>query len=259
MNADALNQLLPGSLTAMLPALARIGGIVAVAPPFAGAAVPRRVRGMLAIALTIGLTPAIGVATLPSTIGGSILAIAGEAMIGVAIGLAMSLLFVAAQWAGSMIAMQLGLNLAETFDPNSPGESSPLGHAYWLLTVVIFMSVNGHHALVRGIQSSFSTMPAMKIAGGAGLLDMLIGMTSSATSIALRLAVPVFVTMFVVDLALGMVGRTVPQVGLMTAGVAVRSIAGLIVVVLSMALAAMVLSGASAGWFSAVQTALTGR
>jgi flagellar biosynthetic protein FliR len=241
MNADGF-QLLP----ATLPLLARVGGIVACAPPFAGAAVPRKVRAMLAVALTVGLSPAIELPPLPSTIGGLIR-------------LAMSLLFVAAQWAGSLMAMQLGLNLGEAFDPTADSVGSPLGHAYWLLTVVIFLGLNGHHALVRGIRSSFQTLPMLRVIDGTVMLDTFVRLLGTATSLAVRLAVPVFVTMFIVDLAIGMVGRTVPQVGLMTAGVAVRSIVGLIVMVLGMALAATVLQGVSGGWFASLQSALAGR
>ncbi len=252
-------QLLRSTLPPMLPLLARVGGIVSAAPPFAGAAVPRRVRAMLAIALTLGLSSAIEAKPLPESLGGLILGVAGEALVGVAIGLSMSLVFIAAQWAGSLMAMQLGLNLGEAFDPTADSVGSPLGHAYWLLTVVIFLGVNGHHALVRGIRSSFQTLPMLRVIDGSTMLDTFVRLLGTATSLAVRLAVPVFVTMFIVDLAIGMVGRTVPQMGLMTAGVAVRSIVGLVVIVLGMALAATVLQGASMGWFASLQSALAGR
>ena len=119
--------------------------------------------------------------------------------------------------------------------------------------------MDGHHALVRGIQSSFQTLPTLQAVNAPALLDMLVKLLGTATSLAVRLAAPVFITMFIVDLAIGMVGRTVQQVGLMTAGIALRSIAGLIVLALSMALATTLLQGASSGWFSAMQSALTGR
>ena len=255
MNSDGWTQFLPASL----PVLARIGGIVACAPPFAAAAVPRRVRALFAIALTVGLSSTIATTPLPQTLPGLILAVAGEALIGIALGLAMSLLFVAAQWTGSLMAMQLGFNLGESFDPASESIGSSIGHGYWLLTIVTFMAINGHHALIRGIQSSFSTLPILKVADGAALLDMFVKMLGAATSLAVRLAMPVFVTMFIVDLALGMVGRTLPQVGLMTANIAVRSITGLLVMLLCMTVAAVLLQSASGGWFAAIQSALTGK
>ena len=240
------------SLLVALPGLARVAGIVACAAPFAAAGVPRRVRIMLAIALAMGLSSTAGTATLPSTLGGTMLAVGGELMIGIAIGLGVNLLFVAAQWVGEIAAGQLGLNLSETFDPSSAEGRNALGHGYWLLTVVIFLGINGHHALVRGIRSSFETMPLYTIANSSALLDTFVRLLGTVTSLAVRLALPVFVTMLIVDLAVGMVGRTVPQMGLMTAGVTVRALVGLVVLVLGMALAVTVLQGASAGWISLV-------
>jgi len=255
MTFQGLSQLLPVSL----PALARIGGIVACAPPFAGAVVPRRVRVMIAIALTIGLSPAAGASKLPDGILACVFALAGEAVIGVAIGLSLSFLFLAAQWTGEIITTQLGLNLGESFDPNFEGGGASLSQAYWLLTAIVFFAINGHQALVRGIQSSFQILPPLHALDSGTILDMLVKLLGSATSLAVRLAAPVFITMFIVDLAIGMVGRTMEQVGLMTVGITLRSIAGLIVLVLGMALATTLLQGAAVGWFSAIQSALSGR
>jgi flagellar biosynthetic protein FliR len=246
-------------LLAALPALARITGIVVTASPFAARAVPRRVRVMFAIALAMGLSPAAGHAAMPGDLAGAAVATGGELLIGAAIGMAMSLLFVAARWIGEIAAAQLGLNLSETFDPRSDAARGGLGAAYWLLGVVIFLGVNGHHALVRGIRSSFISIPLFTSVNSASLLGMFSRLLSAATSLTARLAVPVFVTMLIVDLAVGMVGRTVPQVGLMTAGVTVRALAGLIVLMLAMALAAMLLAGASSGWFASLAAALVGK
>jgi flagellar biosynthesis protein FliR len=64
--------------------------------------------------------------------------------------------------------------------------------------------------------------------------------------------------MLVVDLALGMVGRTMPQLGMMTAGVTVRSIAGLVVLIAGMALTAGVVQGAAVNWMQVVQSSFNG-
>src|ERR1043165_9958681 len=180
MTLEGWIQLLPVSL----PALARISGIVACAQPFAGAAIPRRVRVMIAIALTLGLSSSAGSSRLPDGNGASAVALAGEALIGVAIGLSLSFLFVAAQWTGEIVTAQLGLNLGETYDPNSGASGSPLSQAYWLFAAVVLFAVNGHQALVRGIQSTFQTMPVLQTISAPALLDMLVKLLGTATSLA---------------------------------------------------------------------------
>jgi flagellar biosynthetic protein FliR len=246
---------------AYLPPLARVGAVLAVAPPFAAVAVPVRVRTLIAMALTIGLLPAVSNSNAsPESLGGLALGVAGEVMIGLAMGMSLALVFTAAQWAGGLITQQMGLSLSEMYDPRggSDGQTGSLGQMYWILTVVVFMGANGHHALLRGIAASFQTVPVMTISSGGPIVTLMVGLLQSATGLAIQLAAPVFVTMLVVDLALGMVGRTVPQLGMMTAGVTVRSIAGLIVLIAGMALTAGVVQGAAVNWVQVVQSSFNG-
>src|SRR5688572_4354768 len=257
--ATELTRLTGGAAMAYLPALARVGAVLAVAPPFASVAVPRRVRALIAMALTVGLLPGLTAATSPARSGELILAIGGEVLIGLAMGLALSLVFTAAQWAGELVSQQMGLNLSEMYDPGSGGVAvGALGHMYWLLTVVMFLGANGHHALLRGVAASFDAVPVMSLSAGGSVVTLIVGLLQSATGLAIQLAAPVFVTMLIVDLALGMVGRTMPQLGMMTVGVTVRSVAGLVVLIAGMALTAGVVQGASVSWVNVVQTSLSG-
>ena len=249
-----------GDAMAYLPALARVGAVLAVAPPFAAVAVPVRVRALIAMALTVGLLPAVTSAHASSqSLGAFAVGVASEVLIGLAMGMSLALVFTAAQWAGELVAQQMGLNLSEIYDPRSGGgKASSLGHLYWLLAVVVFMGANGHHALLRGVAASFDAVPVMTLAHGEPIVALMTGLLQSATGLAIQLAAPVFVTMLVVDLALGMVGRTVPQLGMMTAGITVRSITGLVVLIAGMALTAAVVQGATGNWMQVVQSSFNG-
>jgi flagellar biosynthetic protein FliR len=241
-----------------LPALARVGGIMVCAPLLSSAAVPGRVRALLALGLTLGLMPTIGQPVMPNDWVTLAIGVSGEALIGVAIGLAMNLILAAAKMAGELIAQQLGLGLSEMFDPHTGGDANVLGHAYAIFATVVFLGVNGHHALIRGIGASFAAVPVMSAFSSGGVVTMLSGMLLGAMSLALQLAMPIFVTMLIVDLAVGMVGRSAPQVGMMTAAIALRSLVGLIVLVLCMAATGLILQGATSTWMQLVQNALPG-
>jgi flagellar biosynthetic protein FliR len=258
--AMELTELVGGhAAMAYLPALARVGAVLAVAPPFAAVAVPVRVRALIAMALTVGLLPAATSAqAAPQSLGAFALGVGGEVLIGLAMGMSFAFVFTAAQWSGELIAQQMGLNLSEIYDPRTGGQASSLGHLYWLLAVVVFMGANGHHALLRGVAASFDAVPVMTLAQGEPIVALMTGLLQSATGLAIQLAAPVFVTMLVVDLALGMVGRTVPQLGMMTAGVTVRSIAGLVVLIAGMALTVAVVQGATGNWMQIVQSSFNG-
>ena len=248
-----------GGAMAYLPPLARVGTVLAVAPPFAAVAVPVRVRALIAMALTIGLLPAVAThATTNQSLAGLALGTAGEVTIGLAMGMSLALVFTAAQWAGELITQQMGLSLSEMYDPRMGGGAGSLSHLYWLLAVVVFLGANGHHALLRGVAASFDAVPVMSLGSGEPIVTLMVGLLTSATGLAVQLAAPVFVTMLVVDLAVGMVGRTMPQLGMMTAGLTVRSIAGLIVLIAGMALTAGVVQGAAVNWMNVVQSSFNG-
>ena len=229
---DATELALAGSATAYVPALFRVGALMAVAPPFASAAVPRRVRALLAMGLTIGLLPrASASGAAAGTTGQWIIGLGGEVLIGLVMGLAVALVFAAVAAAGDLIAGQMGLSLPEAYDPRGAGgQGSPIGQAYWLLAAVVFFVVNGHHALLAAVAGSFDAVPVMTLAASApAVVELLLGLLQSATVLAMQLAAPVFVATLAADLAMGMVARTIPQLGVMTAGLTVRAVAGLVV------------------------------
>jgi flagellar biosynthetic protein FliR len=237
-----------------LAATVRIGAMVSLAPPFAHAAVPRQVRALLAMALAVGIVPSLPAsAAIASSWTEFGMNLGAEALIGVAMGLGLSMVFAGATWAGGLVAGQMGLNLAESYDPRRQEGSASLGQAYWLLAIVVFMGANGHLALVRGIRASFDAVPALGAAQMQQILPMLIGLLQSATMLALHLAAPVMLATLVADLALGMVGRTIPPMGIMTAGVTIRTVVALMVLVAATVVTATVLQGAMLNGASALQ------
>jgi flagellar biosynthetic protein FliR len=167
--------------------------------------------------------------------------IGGELCFGIAMGLVMSFTFVAAQWAGEMIGQQMGLNISEVFDPQFGGHGSLVGDMYFMLALVVFLAVGGHHAMLNAVWQSFHHLPLLSLGVDKPLVDLLVGLLQTSTVLAVRLAAPMLVTMLVVDLALGLVGRAMPQFNVMQAGMSVRTILGLIVVIAGLALTGKVI------------------
>jgi flagellar biosynthetic protein FliR len=249
---------------ATLAVLARIGAALAVTPPFAHLAVPRRVRALLAIGLAVGLAPGLDLRAAASinTTGALLSTIVGEVLIGLAMGLAISMVFAGAAWAGELVSNQLGLNLSEAYDPAAGGgggaEGSPLARAYWMLAVVVFLAANGHHALLRGLRGSFDAIPLASAANGEAIVAMLVALLQSATMLALQLAAPAFVATLAADIVLGLAGRTIPQLGGLAVGLPLRTMTGLIVVAAGIAMTVAVLQGATLNWPQLVQSLTSG-
>jgi flagellar biosynthetic protein FliR len=217
--------------------LFRVAGMMVFAPLLGSARVPKRVKGLLAITLAAALAPTVSPpVVLPTTIFGLAIAIGGEIMFGLAMGMILSMIFVAAQWAGEIIGQQMGLNLGETFDPQFGTHGSMIGDVYYFLTLMIFIAIDGDRAMIRGVHDSFAALPLLSVGINRPIFSVMVGLFGGATTLAMQLAAPVLVTMLVVDLVLGFVGKTVPQLNVMTAGLAMRSLIGTAVIIVGLSL-----------------------
>src|SRR2546421_2648995 len=223
--------------------LCRVAGFMIFAPLLGSAKIPRRAKALMAIALAFFLAQGVPMPQhLPQTIWQAALGIGGELSFGLAIGMILSFTFIAAQWAGEMIGQQMGLNLSEVFDPQFGQAGSIIGDAYFMLTLVVFLAARGHIALIRGLKASFTALPLLSVGLDRNLFELLGGLLMSATTLAIQLAAPVLVTMLVVDLALGAISKTIPQFNIMSAGMSVRSMVGLVVLIVGMSLTGSVLT-----------------
>jgi flagellar biosynthetic protein FliR len=163
---------------------------------------------------------------------------------GLAMGMVLGFVFVAAQWAGEMIGQQMGFNLSQVFDPQYGSQGSVIGDLYYMITLVIFLTLQGHHAMLKGVAASFESLPLLSVGLTHSLLDTLIGLFQGAAVLAIQLAAPMLVTMLVVDLVLGLIGRTVPQMNVMQAGLSMRAAFGMAVVIVGLTLTSDVLRSA---------------
>ncbi|MDP9173027.1 MAG: flagellar biosynthetic protein FliR [Planctomycetota bacterium] len=225
--------------------LFRIAGMMIYAPLLGSDRIPHRIKAMIASVLAMAIAPGITARVqLPSAPWDLAVAIGGEIVFGLAMGMIVAFVFIAAQWAGEIIGQQMGLNLGQTFDPQFGSQGSMIGDAYFFLCLIIFLSLNGHQAMLRGVQQSFATFPLLSVGMSHNLMNLLVGLFESATVMAMQLAAPVMVTMLVVDLILGFVGKTVPQLNIMSAGISLRSLIGLVVLIIGLGLTSSVISDA---------------
>lgn len=230
MTLDQLLSFVPAFVLAFF----RLAGMMIFAPLFGSGRVPRRVRVMLALVLAMSMCGAVRTPlALPDTTWELAIGIAGEIVFGIAMGMILSFVFIAAQWAGEMISQQMGLNISQVLDPQFGQQGSLIGDLYFMTTTVIFLLIGGHHEMLRGVRMSFDALPLLSLGMDRPLLDTLIGLLQASATLALRLAAPVMLTMLVVDLVLGCLGKTIPQMNVMTAGLTVRSILGLVVLFLA--------------------------
>jgi flagellar biosynthetic protein FliR len=236
--ADAVQVVAPGFALIFL----RVAAMMIYAPLLGSVKIPKTVKALIAVMLSLGIASGIPMPrVLPQNLWEVTLAMGSEICFGLAMGLILSLTFIATQWGGEMIGNQMGLNISEALDPQSGGQSSVVGDMYFWMTLVIFLSVGGHRDMIRGVRQSFDALPVLSVKLDRSLFDLLIGLFTACSCMAVQLAGPMLVTMLIVDLSLGCISKTMPQLNVMTAGLTVRSVVGMIVLIVGVALTADVL------------------
>jgi flagellar biosynthesis protein FliR len=196
----------------------RVSGFMLVAPVMSAAAVPRRVRIVLAIALGVVLAP---LAAVPSQLeifsANGLLVAAQQVVLGLAIGLVAQFIFDALALAGQTISMTMGLGFATLVDPQRNAATPVLGQFFTVLAVLTYLGIDGHLALLGSLARSFDTMP-IGTPMNAGFLWTVADWGARVFESGLVIALPATVALIIVNLALGVVSRAAPQFNLFGVG-----------------------------------------
>jgi len=224
-------------LTAILLVSLRIAPALAFAPPFTLLRIPVPVRVLLSLTLAMALVegqPAGAMAALEQ--GQSLLALAvGELVAGVAIALSLQIAFAAVAWAGGVVDAQAGFGFALLADPANQTEMPLAGTIFSYATALVFFAMGGPYDLLALWHGSLAALPVGHGLAGAdmGGLSALLG---GAVMLALGLFGLLMLVMFLLDLVIGFMSRTLPQMNMLLLGFQVKSLAMLLVLPIALAL-----------------------
>jgi flagellar biosynthetic protein FliR len=218
---------------------ARIIGIFIQAPLINSRSIPATVKVGFAVWMTMVLwfvTPIYNI--FPTSLVGFIIALVFEVAIGYTMGFICYMLFLAVQAAGEFMDTQMGLSVASTLDPIFGATISVIGRLSFYLSLVIFVTSNGHHMLFSALHQSFTYLPVGKLANftSPALFTQLIDVFSSVWATSFKLAAPVILLIFLSDFSFGIVSRVAPQVNVFMLGFQVKPILGLMGIMLALPL-----------------------
>lgn len=207
----------------------RMSGLMLTLPVFGSSSIPTQVRiGLTAVISYIVYTV---VQIPPIDLGMSILqltlALAGELAIGLTIGFAAQLVFTAVQLAGQMIGFQMGFAIVNVMDPATNSQVSITAQFQNMMALLIFLAINGHHWLIFSSAQSFNLIPMFGFTPSADLVALMITLTKNVFITAVKLAAPIMATLFFLNVALGLVARTVPQMNVFIVGFPLQIAIGL--------------------------------
>jgi len=214
---------------------ARISGLMVFCPFLGSDAVPMPVKAGLTLLLTILLHPLHGPVALSLNSWQWAGVALSEAAIGLVLGLMANLLFESALLAGQVLGVQIGYALANVFDPQTNADTPVLSEFHQMAALLIFLELDVHHWLLRGLVRSFAYLPpgaaSITLAAAGGVLHAAGGIFLAGVQI----AAPSLVATLVTDMALGFLGKASPQLPVMFIGLALKNLVGLTVLITAIA------------------------
>ncbi|MES2842982.1 MAG: flagellar biosynthetic protein FliR [Pseudomonadota bacterium] len=207
----------------------RILAVFSSAPIFSSRSVPLRTR--VALAFLVAVCAQAGLTDQPLIALNDPQAfsvVMQQVVVGIAIGLAVRIVFASVELAGEIIGLQMGLNFAGFFDPSTNAQSSTVGRFFGNTTMLLFVVMGGHLMLLQAVIASFNTFPV-----GGGALDSINRMQlhelgAVVFRYGLWIALPMIAMLLFVNIVLGFVSRIAPQMNAFAIGFPLTLSAGLV-------------------------------
>ncbi|PRY64601.1 flagellar biosynthetic protein FliR [Vreelandella songnenensis] len=219
---------LQGWLIAFLWPFARITAFMAAAPLWGHSSIPNQAKVGLAVLVSIVIAP-----ILPAMPNVAIMSWAGigimveQIVIGLAIGLVMHIILAVVQAAGEYIGLQMGLGFASFFDASSGTNIMVLSRILYMITLLMFLAFNGHLMVLETLVMSFETLPIGMEGLNPNAFELLARYAGTIFASGMLLALPLVGPLLIINLALGILNRSAPQLTVFNIGFPTSLIVGL--------------------------------
>jgi len=212
---------------AFLLIMIRMHSMFMVAPFFSSDMIPFRTKTMLAFLTSVIIFPIVmhsGGFTVSGNMGVYSLMVIREVVIGLYIGFLTSIIFSAFQLAGQYFAVQIGFGFTEVLDPLAQVSIPIVGQLKNMIGLLVFLVIDGHHFLISAICSSYTLAPVLSYSSHSMgmLLKWLVYISSGMFVIALKIALPIVATVFLISVAEGMLAKAAPQMNIMMFGFPIK-------------------------------------
>jgi flagellar biosynthetic protein FliR len=228
---ELLSKLAGNELAGFILVLARVTPLFVIAPLFSSQMIPPHVRGIIAVGISIGMTP---IAMQGQHVPSAPLALAGLVVEGGLVGLGfaftLAVLMGALESAGSAIDVISGFSYGTLVNPMTGSESAVITRFYSLVGTLIFLVIGGDAWTLRGLDRTFQLVP---LTSGPRLSSLVGGaeqVFSTVFAAALEIAAPVLLALLITDVAFGVVSRVVPQLNVFAVGFPVKAAVAMLVV-----------------------------
>ena len=239
--------------------LTRCSGIFLIAPFFGSLNIPIMVRAATAFMFAVVLFPVVdglGPVDAPTSVLMYTVAVLKELFIGWLIGFVAYVCFSAIHMAGKVMDMQVGFAVVNVMDPTSGQQIPLIGSFLYNLGIIVFLVTNGHHMIITALAESFRVVPLLTMQPNLSLTMIMVNFTNGIFVTGMKIAMPVTFAILLVNVALGILARTMPQMNIFVVGIPLQLMTGVTILALLLPFYVMFLGGMFDEMYGKISTAL---
>lgn len=220
----------------LLIILVRVSSFVFIAPFFGDSAVPARVKVSFSLLVTILLFYSMPVTNIEySTVIDYAVIVIKESITGLLIGFSAYICNTIIHFSGKIIDMEIGLSMAQVFDPTTNTETGLTGSLYSYLLMLFMIVSNMHIFLLNALVDSYTLIPVNGIKLGNTMYDTVMGFMADYFVIGFRIVLPVFASILLLNCVLGIMAKVAPQMNMFAVGMQLKVMVGLFVMFITVA------------------------
>ncbi|MBI5451339.1 MAG: flagellar biosynthetic protein FliR [Gammaproteobacteria bacterium] len=236
----------------------RISAVLVASPIFGTQIIPPQIKALLAVFLTIMVSPFVRIdGVIDPVSAAGVLIAAEQILIGLSIGFMIRMIFSVMEVGGYLIAQSMGLGFAQMVDPTNGTAVPSVSQFFTIMATLIFLALNGHVLVVQIAVESFTAIPVGVSLGGYSLWE-LVEWSSWIFKGALIISLPVVSSLIMVQIAFGIMSRAAPQLNVFSIGFPITLLLGFVFLYVSIPMFSEQFIGIMTSAFDAIHMMLGG-
>ncbi|MCB9071990.1 MAG: flagellar biosynthetic protein FliR [Bdellovibrionaceae bacterium] len=159
-----------------------------------------------------------------------------EVVVGLILAFVAYFFFYGLQIGGEIISVSVGLSSAQMFNPTMSAQSTPIDTFCYLVGTMVFLLINGHHMFLTGLAQSYDIIPATEWGLHVKTLSQVTLLGQSIVEFGIKVSAPVLVSILLINIALAIVSRAVPQINVLVTSMPVNALVGIAVMIVMLPL-----------------------
>ncbi|NLK45015.1 MAG: flagellar type III secretion system protein FliR, partial [Tissierellia bacterium] len=131
---------------------------------------------------------------------------------------------------GQIIDMKIGFGMANVIDPQNRVQIPLMGNFYYIFSFILLLGINGHHRIILALKDSYNYIPINGFNYTESTMTLIIDTLAKAFEIGLKLSMPIVVIVFLADIILGILSKTIPQLNVFVVGMPFKILIGLLLI-----------------------------